>query len=77
MSVLLVQPGGITDLDMYDDYLHEYPYLSLNWEKLCDRHGVSFIIVDKAAQAKFLDRYNFSSLRHLLRMNLHFTNTIK
>jgi len=60
------QPGGITDLDMYDDYLHEYPYLSLNWEKLCDRHGVSFIVVDKAAQAKFLDRYNFSSLKAFL-----------
>ena len=60
------QPGGITDLDMYDDYLHEYPYLSLNWEKLCDRHGVSFIVVDKAAEAKFLDRYNFSSLNAFL-----------
>ena len=60
------QPGGITDLDMYDDYLHEYPYLSLNWEKLCDRHGVSFIVVDKAAQVKFLDRYNFSSLKAFL-----------
>ena len=24
------QPGGVTDLKMYDDYIHEYPYLSLD-----------------------------------------------
>ena len=56
------QPGGITELSMYDDYLHEYPYLSLDWKKLCDRHQVDYVIVDKTALAKFLDVYNFKSL---------------
>jgi len=56
------QPGGITELSMYDDYLHEYPYLSLDWEKLCDRHQANYVIVDKAALAKFSDVYDFKSL---------------
>ena len=57
------QPGGITDIQMYDDYLHEYPYLSLNWRKLCEKHKVDYIIVDKLAESRFEDRYNFSDLR--------------
>lgn len=56
------QPGGITDISMYDDYLHEYPYLSLNWRKLCEEHNVDYIIVDKLAESRFEDRYNFSDL---------------
>lgn len=60
------QPGGVTDLKMYDDYIHEYPYLSLDWRKLCKRHEVDFIIIDKQAQHKFADNYEFESLEVIL-----------
>ena len=60
------QPGGVTDLKMYDEYIHEYPYLSLDWRKLCKRHKVDFIIIDKQAQGKFADNYEFESLEVIL-----------
>jgi len=57
------QPGGITDPDMYEEYLHEYPYLSTNWRLLAERHGVTKIVVDDAALEKFIDVYDFSNLQ--------------
>lgn len=42
------QPGGITDLEMYDFYVGEYPLLSSNWQPLCELHEVTHVIADKS-----------------------------
>lgn len=57
------QPGGIVDRDLYEKYLHEYPYLSTDWKPLAELHGVTKVIVDDNALAAFNDVYDFSRLQ--------------
>jgi len=60
------QPGAITDDKMYEEYIEEYPYLSVNWKHLCEKHKVTKIIADKSALSQFHLDYNFKSLGVLL-----------
>lgn len=57
------QPGGITNPGMYEKYIHEYPYLSLDWRTLAREHHVTYIIAEKAALAAFHDEYDFTGLQ--------------
>lgn len=56
------QPGGITDPAQYQKYIHEYPYLSLDWRHLAQIHSVSHVIADVLALQAFHDEYDFSGL---------------
>ena len=41
------QPGGITQRNMFDEYIEEYPYLRVDWRPLALKHCVSMVIVDR------------------------------
>jgi len=63
------QPGGIVDASIYKEYFCEPPYLSTDWRKLCERHGVTKIIVDNDALSRFHGNYDFSELEIIAKNN--------
>ena len=65
------QPGGITDEKLYQKFIHEYPYLTLDWRKIAKEYRVNKIIIDKSALRDFEDSYNFEGLKKLAE-NSHF-----
>jgi len=57
------QPGAITEMGLYKKYIHEYPYLSIEWETLARKHSVTLVVASKDALARFEDTYDFSGLK--------------
>lgn len=53
------QPGGITDSELYEEYIEEYPYLTRDYSDLLARHGVTHIVVSKRELEKIDWQYNF------------------
>ena len=45
-------------------FIHEYPYLTLDWRKIAKEYRVNKIIIDKSALRDFEDSYNFEASRN-------------
>ena len=56
------QPGGITEPELYKEYLEEYPFLKKDWKDLFEKHHVTHVICDKKALSMIEWEYNLSSL---------------
>ena len=56
------QPGAITDENMFNEYISEYPYLSKNWKNIAKKHNVNLIIIDKKDLKNVNQDYSFDDL---------------